>query len=301
MWPGKLRSVLPTHTAMSTNGKTMNRWAIGIGVVLLLGATSAAVIYREDIGQLTHDLNGAKLRSELLLSEKLQLEKDIAGLQSRLADMTEQEAASTRRAGNAERITADAVKRAQDYLARARHNDGLQREVAQLRAVKQDLEAHAAAADMRLAALQQENEQLRGTNNALNEQLALNARGAAMVNNGLLEAVKGGKGRLTVVARRTRDIRMAFDLPEGLSKDVSFKVITPDGKSYEGSDPRISMEVEAHVGEPMASTLPLVDGTERSARVHFHFKPEERLRPGTYRIDIRSGEQYLGTAQVRLR
>ena len=138
---------------------------------------------------------------------------------------------------------------------------------------------------------------------ALAAKLDQQRTGAWMVNNAQVEALRGKKQKLTVKARNTREMRLAFDLPKDLASLANFRIVSPSGKTYQGNDPAISMSFEAPDGEATASLSLIMGGpgSEQPARVHLRFEPKEKLEPGVYTIDVRSGETYLNTVRLSLR
>lgn len=276
-------------------------------------AASLALVTCATIGTTVHIMNEGdrqrsaieqeRLKHERLLGDKLQLEKLNAGLQADLNIEQEGHADARMQIAALERRVKEAQQHARDLEARSRGSNKARKELAE--------------AQKEQARLQQELEGLRATERDLRDQLARarNERellavrldqqqmGAQLVNNAEVDAVRGRQEKLTVVARRTREIRMAFDLPQHLADQARFQIISPKGTSYKGGDPVLSWTIDKPGSEPMAS-VELVEGTTpsaRAARVHMRFNPKEKLEPGVYRIDVHSGETYLNTVLLRLR
>jgi phage shock protein A len=244
-----------------------------------------------------------RLKHERLLGDKLQLEKLMAGLQVELNGAQQDNTDARLRIAELERRIKQSEDRARGLEARSngssrtrkelaaaqQERTGLLNELEALRATERDLRAQLA--------------QARNDHDALAARFEQQQMGAQMVNNAEVEALRGRKEKLTVVARRTREIRMAFDLPQHLAEQASFRIISPKGAQYKGADPALSWTFDKPGHEPMAS-IALIEGSTssaRAARVHLRFNPKEKLEPGVYRIDVHSGETYLNTVLLRLR
>lgn len=290
---------------MHENGKGGNKGTIAIValILLLLGSFAATTYFESEKAAAVSALNNNKLIAERLLGEKLQLEKDVvdrdAVLQSRTEalDSSEQQVEALRL-----RVEA-AVDHSKSLEAAARKSNRLAREVGDLAATKQRLEVQLAAAHTNAQELQEQLGRAVQERDALAADLEQHRDGARMVNNALVDAVRGKNGRLTVVARRAKEIRMAFDLPEGLAKGATFKIISPSGHNYTGTDAAVSMSVDECDDGATASlaTVLLASSRERASRVHLTFKPEHKLEAGTYRIDVMSDGAYLNTVLLNLR
>ena len=271
-------------------------------VLSVLGLGTATYLTFENNG-LSDDLDHNRLRQEKLLAEKLHLEKNIGMLRDRLDKEEQALIASDGQVADLQRRVNEVTERAKDRDQVARRNKDLSGQIAALKQEKDRLEKELNGSLASTQDLQLQLDKLR------QEQLAQAQRhddelaGAQMVNNAEVAAIRGKKDKLTVVARRTREIRMAFDLPQTLAQGASFKVITPDGRSYDGADPAISMTLETEEAEPMASVslMPELLPGNRASRVNLKFSPDKKLVPGTYRVDVLSNGEYLNTVRLKLR
>ena len=186
-------------------------------------------------------------------------------------------------------------------LERLPRTDGKQaRELAELKQTALQLRDQLANAAAKEQELQASADRSNAERDALARQMEQLQAAAHMVNNAELTALKGKKGKLTVKARRTTEVRMAFDLPEDLAKGANYKVTTPKGQNYTGASPAIAA---VHGSEETASMTASgkPSRTIRSSRVDLSFKPKGKLEPGVYKIDVSSGTDYLQTVYLRLR
>lgn len=279
-------------------------WKVAIPittVAAILGSVALLTSGRE-AGQ--PETDALRLANEELLGEKLNLQK-------RLAELEREHTA-------AHASVADAHQRILDLegrlaaAQRAPHqgasntpaaNGRMKRELAAALDGQDRLRRELDAARDGQRTLQQQLDQLRADRDALVASMEQQLRSARMVNNAVVDAVRGKRQHLTVRARRTQEIRMAFDLPEEIAANASFRIISPSGRTHDGGAPSLSVIPDDPTDGATAARFMLASGmgTERAKRVHLKFKPEQRLEPGTYRIDIRSGDLYLNTVMLNLR
>lgn len=284
------------------NGR--QRMVIAALALLTLTGIGTAVYFGSENAALGRSADEAKLTSERLLGEKLQLEKQIAELGGRLSTKSEALTESERKEEDLKRRVEQALARAKGLEGSARKSKDLERQVAELRKTKEQLELTLATNASLEHDLRDQLERTAKERDEFATELAEHKAGAQMVNNAEVDALRGKKGKLTVMARRAKEIRMAFDLPGSMAQGASFKIIAPDGHNYSGADPAISMSLETMEPEPFAAVdlMPeALSDTDRAARVHLKFTPTEKLQPGTYRIDVMAGGEYLNTVLLNLR
>ena len=174
------------------------------------------------------------------------------------------------------------------------------KELAELRSTAQGLRDQLALAlelelDLRMAA-----DKAKADRDLLAHQLDEREVGASMVNNAELTALRGKKGKLTVKARRTNEVYMAFDLPGSLASGAHFTMTSPKGKQYSSAEPVVS--ASRHMSDATASVgLVAKPDAANTSHVDLKFRPTEKMQPGIYRIEIRSGKDYLQTVFLSLR
>ncbi len=287
----------------NSGGSTARKRATIIALVLLTAGVIGTTIFMVGGGsdKVKAAVEKERLENERLLGDKLQLEKRLNDQEGSLHDERKRNTDADARIADLERRVKQAQEHARALEGRARSTDKAKKDLAEAQAQREQLMTQ-------LAELRSSERDLRGQlAQAMADRDAIAARfdqqqqGAQMVNNAEVDALRGKKEKLTVVAKRTRQIRMAFDLPEHLAQQANFKIISPKGRSYEGKDPSIAMSIDPHEGEPMASVELLSGPGSRASRIHLTFRPKEKLEPGLYRIDVRSGDTYLNTVLLRLR
>ena len=293
------------NTASQSTGRGNKEVKVAIIAlsVLLLWSFGATAIFQSRADRATAALNEGKLANELLLAEKLQLEKRLIDLNVRLQHEQEDLATSEHSVRDLQRKVDAAIARSKGLEGAARKSKNLANEVAELRTLEQRMQARLQEAINNEQDLQSQLAKMTQERDDLAAEFEDHKASAQMVNNAEVDALRGKKGRLTVVARRAKEIRMAFDLPQSMAPDASFKIIAPDGRNYAGADPAISMSMDEVENEPIASIdmMPDTPLGDRAARVHLKFAPKEKLIPGTYRIDVMAGGGYLNTVLLNLR
>jgi hypothetical protein len=292
----------------SSNKEDDRRWTtrktlIAALAFLSLCAFATTMYLWNQNREMAANVNNGKLYGERLFAEKLQLEKHIIELNSHLDRRQEALEGSEQRVDELRRRVEEAVQRSRGLQHLTTKNDALTKEVAGLKAVKEQLELELSTAGNNERYLQGQLGQVTSERDSLMVSLEERKAGAGMVNNAEVDALRGKKGRLTVIARRTREIRMAFDLPPSLAQGTTFNIITPDGQSIKGSDPRISMSIDDAGSESLASINCMAGslGNERASRVHLRYTPTDKLKAGTYRIDVMSGGDHLNSVLLNLR
>ena len=283
------------------------KFIAGFVVALLAISMTGMVIYHQSNKILKSGLKDEKLKSESLLSEKLALAKEIEKLKtdiqgwmgkSQNADRLLEEANS--RIGNMEKTIAG-LRRENSALA------SLRKELNELRQIRADLENQLALLDQsnknnlkqlddlraELASVKAERDDLKFNQQAWVENLTDDFR---------LETTRGKKKqRLTVNAARTKKLAVSFEIPESMSGDVNFSIITPQGKTIKSNDPRIKSELIDDNRNLTASLSPVSGEFEISRRIEMTYTPDSRLEPGIYKIQILQKDRRVGSVQLRLR
>jgi hypothetical protein len=292
-------------TQGNSGGTTARKRAIIIAITLLLAGGIGTTIFLANggDGKVRSNVEKEKLENERLLGDKLQLEKRLNDQEGSLRDERTRNTDADARIADLERRVKQAQDHARTLEGKARSTDKAKRDIAEALAQRDKLMNQLAGLQSSERELRDQLAQARADRDAIAARFDQQQQGAQMVNNAEVDAVRGKKERLTVVAKRTREIRMAFDLPQHMAQQASFKIITPKGKAYEGNDPAIAMTFDQPEAEPLAAvnmTEGLAAGA-RASRVHLKFSPKGKLEPGQYRIDVRSGDTYLNTVLLRLR
>lgn len=280
----------------------------GVLTVMFFTALSFALFYSADNKSLNQDLKSEKLLSEKLLSQKLALDKDIAKLKSeiqsyqgknqqldsKLSDLyskltaKEKELTSTTKQKN---ISESRLKKQVDEVNDLKKQ--LQNEIALLNKSLDELKLKNSSLQNTIASLEKTNVDLNKRNDFLNKVAG---------NNYGVEAHKKNE-KLTINAKRTKEIILGFDVPAHMANNLSLTVTTPNGKKYDNATSKtISYNILDEIDQTLvASTEIFVDAHGQSKRVTLNYTPEEKFNKGIYKIDIFHEGTYLGSSQIRLK
>ena len=281
--------------------------AAGVTATLFASLMTLGVIYRNN-SLLTEDIKAEKIRTESLSGEKASLNKEIDKLKKELASL------------NSDNKELDkAVKEAQYRLLEkeaqiaklSKDNaviPSLRKELESIRKIRQELIAQ-------LESLKKENSMMGTEISELNRTIAglrkenqeLHARTnekPMMAYNFRVEPVKSRNDKLTVKAKRAKKIKISFDVnsPKNLTGDVYLKIRSEKDKELEGQTIlAYEMAEEMDDEQMMASTESLVISADEYKRFSVAFDPKDRLDAGVYYVSVFSGNNYLGSAQFKLR
>lgn len=281
-----------------TSPKLIAGVATGLFFASLIGFLNLYKVNSSLEGSLTDQ----KLKSEALLSEKLQLEKSLEKFR---ADLTSLKGLNS----NLDKELGSAVTRLNEREAAYRKLQGQNASLANYKkqyeamvALKRELEETIGGLNTTLAKMQREQQDLSNTIASLEKrnqflQQQVNRSIIASLDQPRIETVKGKKERLTVKARKTQKMKVNVDIPADLN-DLSFRVKNPDGQILGPDDgtiaSRITEDTSLTAGESTTNAKPV-------KRVEMEFSPTRRLAPGTYTVEILNDNKYIGSMQVSLR
>jgi predicted nucleic acid-binding Zn-ribbon protein len=251
-------------------------------------------------------LNKNSLQSEKTLSEKLQLEKEIAKMQKEydfLEGRNTQTDVLIRDLKLKLTQKESAIKSiANDKSASAKYK----KELESLKQMRAQLEAEITKLNGSIANLKSENQRLTGTiasleakNKEMSDRNALLSTIAAT--NFRIDATKGKSDKITVLARQTKKLTLGFDVPESDVETVQFTIHTPSGKSVKQGK-NLAVNIASDNTENLyASVNMFPDITDKKKRLEMIYKPDQKMEKGIYTIDISNKDIYLGSCQVKLR
>ncbi|MDP2336447.1 MAG: hypothetical protein Q8N05_08370 [Bacteroidota bacterium] len=275
----------------------------GGAVIILIVALIGAGLFYNSNRSLTKNLNNEKLKSEMMLSEKLALQKEIETFKSQINSLSGK---NTELDGLLAQ-TSQKLSEKEAQLSRIVRENGniktLKKELAELSQMKKDFESQVLALNESIEKLNAEKNALNQTIASLqeeNKQLTVNLEilSSMTADNYLVETTKR-KDRLTVVAKRAKKMTVSFKVPENIVEDISFKIIKPDGKMVEGKDKGIAYSV---VNSDEGLTASLSGGAIKvSRKIEMIWEPKEKQKPGIYQIEMYNGEKYIGSCNVKLR
>lgn len=280
-----------------------NKIIAATSTALFFVALIAMMIIHDSNRSLEEMLNGAKLKNEATLSEKLSLDKEIKNYKAQLASLQGKNAELDKYLATA---NADLAKKEKELKAAGKYQSNA-KELANLRKMRADLENQVSALIAQIANLE-------GANSDLTQQIAsLTSKNqelksnndlmkAFAANNYRMEASRGKSEKLTVVARKTKRLKMGFDLPQNVVENVQFKIQTPDGTVIDKQEDGLTatlMDIED--GSDLIASLEPMGSFEVTRRIEMKYEPRKKLSKGVYTIDIYNGETYMVSCQVKLR
>ena len=256
---------------------------------------------------LKNDLNQEKIRSETLLSEKLNLEKSITGLKKDLTAMTGRNEELDRIVKKTSAQLATKESEVKKLMAENASLAEVRRKNAELEAMRWKLEEEISNLNMSMEQLIAENTRMSNevtTVTQENETLAVqNALlEALLADNYRAEALRGRQDKLTVAARRTNRLMVSFDVPAEVEEELNFRIITPDGSELSSRDNEsASIKFYSQEGNLLASTAGTSAGNRDTKRAELTYKPDQKLTRGIYRFNVYNGTEYMGSMQLRLK
>lgn len=274
--------------------------ATGAVIFLILALIGTGLFYNSN-KSLTKNLNNERLKSEMMLSEKLALQKEIEIFRNQINSLSGKNS-------ELDKLLAETSKKLSEkeaQLSRIVRENGniktLKKELSDLNQMKKDFESQVLALNESIRKLNSEKDALNQTIASLqeeNKQLAANYEilNSMTADNYLVETTKR-KDKLTVVAKRTKKITVSFKVPENIIEDISFKIVKPDGKTVEGKNNGIACRILNEDEGLMAS----INGGKVSKKIEMTYEPKDKQKPGLYQIEMYNGEKYIGTCNVKLR
>ncbi len=254
-----------------------------------------------------NQLNDEKRKSEVLLSEKLTLNKtiksyktDIEGLQGKIAGLDNSLALANIDIQNKNseigklKIANSSIKSLKEKNAelenlRAQLND----ELAKNKHLLAQANAENAELNNKLILASTNIENLENDNFILKELFSYKYR---------TEAQKGKNDKLTVNAKKTDKLRLSFDLPGNINNNIRFNVVTPDGKELSSDkDFAANIKITENNDGLSASSNQKMGGSVGTKSVVMTYKPTEKMAKGVYQFNLYNEDRFLGSTQLKLK
>ncbi len=268
-------------------------------VIALVGM----IIIHDSNRSLEDLLNGAKLKNESILSEKLSLDKEIKNFKAKLAALQGKNAELDKYLAAAQ---ADLAKKEKELKA-ANSNKTSAKELANFKKMRGDLEKQIEGLTAQIASLEARNADFSSqlaSLTAKNKELTANNElmKAFAANNYRVETSRGKNEKLTVVARKTKKLKVGFDLPQTVVENIQFKIKTPEGKVIDKEEDGLTATiVDMEDGSDLIASLEPMGDFEVTKRIEMKYEPKKKLGKGVYTIDIYNGTTYMVSCQVKLR
>ena len=281
---------------METKVKKTQVIAGTITAILFLSLISGIYYQYQSKLETTNCLAQEKLKAESLLSEKLQLQKDIVDFRSHLDALLSKTKSELEQK----------EKQVKSLIAENGTVKSLKKQLAEMKQIKTNLEKQMDDLNLAMNKLRKENDELNKTLAALkseNEQMAENIKilqGIA-ADDFRVEGIKGKKAKLTVAAKKADKLIASFILPTDATSNVNFKVVLPSGEKIEKKEDGISYVFPDEDEELLVSLDDFRGEMEVSKRIEMTYNPKCKLKSGVYKIEILNGDTYMGSCQIRLK
>lgn len=278
---------------------------IGIAIIILLLLLTAGGFYFNSKNK--KNLNAEKLRTESLLSEKLQVQKELDKIKNDMASLLTKSQASEKELAESQASLSDKEKRIA-YLSRQLSSQN------KSKSEMEELQKEKAALDNSYASLKSEYDKLAAQGQDLKNSLAsLEAEkneltkkidNAALyeTDNFMAFGSRGNKkDKLTFWACRTKKLNLNFEVPQSLTEEISFRVTTPSGKVINPEDKSLTWKITQDPRNFTASLSMLSGEFESSRQVVLTYQSKEKLERGEYKIQILCKDVNIGNCRLKLK
>ncbi len=287
---------------MKTKSTKENIIAVSAIILLVMSVIGTGVYYNSN-NFLNKSLHDEKLKSELILSEKLSLQKEIEKFQSDINSLK----GKNEELDKLLYVTSSKLTEKENRIENLnKDNSSLQnirKQLKELNRLKLEFEEKYLGMERTVANLNKEKENL----NLLlvsaqqeNKQLATNLEilSSMTADNYLIEPTMR-KGKLTAQARRTKKISVNFKVPENMVESISLKITKPDGKQISGNESGLSYTA-SNDDENYFASLSKTE-IKVNKKIEMTYEPKEKLKAGIYKIEMYNANIYIGACNVKLR
>lgn len=285
------------------NNKTTT-W-VGIGIIIILLLLSGAFIVLNSKNK--KSLEAEKLKSEQLLSEKLQVEKDLEKAKADIAACEAKVNELNAKLAEAQSAIAAKDKRIAGLVNQSSALAKTRKELEDLQKSKADLDAEYVRLRSELEAANTQNNTLKTNINKLEtEKSDLSKKLAdALLYESDNFVVYGSRGKttekLTFRAGWTKKLNLNFDVPQNLTDVVTFKITTPSGKTVTPETAELTWKIRDNYRNFTASISPVTGEFEAARQVSMTYAPKEKFEKGEYKIEISTGSIVMGHCRVRFK
>lgn len=290
-------------------GTRKERTVAGITAFILLASVVSSVYFMGTNSTIKGRLNDERLRNELLLSEKLSLNKELYQTVDQIHVINENRKETEELLAQANlKLTGKERELERIKMENAKVND-LREQLTDVREVQDDF-MH------QITVLKMQNETLENENFEHQESMALwqleradyikqikaaTASTTIRVDNHLVDAFKyTTKEKSTVKAKRTKKLVYIIDVPQNIASDIGFNITTPNGKVITYKSKNLSWKVVNNDDSLLASINQFDNEVIASNEVKLTYTPIIKMKPGVYKIGIFHKGKNIGNCRVRL-
>lgn len=278
-----------------------NKIIAGTITAAFIIAAGGAGFYYNKSSKLKSDVNNELLKNEKLLSEKLNLDKQLLFVNNNLDSLqtlSNRLNADLKKENNEKNKISGALN---DAKRKLRKLEALKKEISKLTAQKTELAE-------KVQRLQSENTQLKSQASAMqkkvdqleNENADLNKSIAQLRNmrtNGFLVESLKKNDKTTVKAAKTKSIKTSFILDDAAAEEVLVKLCDSKGKII--SQQKVNV-AGARLKNDLAN-LNYDKETDVQKRIEIEIAPKTKLKKGIYSVKVYNKETYLGENLITLR
>ncbi len=290
-------------------GTRKERTVAGITAFILLVSVVSSVYFMGTNSTIKARLNDERLKNELLLSEKLSINKELYQTVDRMHII------------NDNRMESEELL-AQTYLKLTEKEKELERvkmenaKVKDLRAQLTNLWEVQDDFLHQITVLKMQNETLKEEDSKQQESITLwqlerddymqqiraaSANSMIKADNHQVDAFKyTTKEKSTVKAKRTKKLVFIIDVPQNIASDISFNLTTPNGKVITNKSKNLSWKATNNDESLLASNNQFENEVIASNEVKLTYTPIIKMKPGIYKIGILHKGKNIGNCRVRL-
>jgi len=290
-------------------GTRKERTVAGITAFILLASVVSSVYFMGTNSTIKARLNDERLKNELLLSEKLSLNKELYQTVDRIHVINDNRMESEELLAQANlKLTEKERELERIKMENAKVKD-LREQLAGVREVHDDF-MH------QITVLQMQNETLENENFEQQESMMLwqlerddymkqikaaSANSKIKADNHMVDAFKyTTKEKSTVKAKRTKKLVFIIDVPQNIASDIGFNLTTPNGKVITNKSKNLSWKVVNNDDSLLASINQFDNEVIASNEVKLTYTPIIKMKPGVYKIGILHKGKNIGNCRVRL-
>jgi myosin heavy subunit len=278
------------------------------GFAIIAALLAVAGVLQVNNTKLKDKISGEKIKSENLLSQKLQLDKSLDLTKKDLTDIKGKNSSLEKMILDTNQKIIQKNTEISRLKAQNASMKDLQKKMEELEKLKHQLSEEIQVLNKTLA-------QANAENLKLNNKIATSAKTtselsadnsilrAIVSDNYRTEALRGKNDKLTVNARRTNKLMISFDLPANVSaQEFYFTITTPEGNQFASNKDLVAeIEVAYLQGDLMASTNKITSDATGKSRVEMSYLPNQKLTRGIYTFNLYNSGRFLGSTQLRLK
>jgi len=290
-------------------GTRKERTVAGITAFILLASVVSSVYFMGTNSTIKVRLNDERLKNELLLSEKLSLNKELYQAVDRIHVINENRLESEELYAQASlKLTEKEKELARIKMENAKVKD-LREQLTDVREMQDDFMHQITVLKMQNETLENENfEQLESMSlwqlereDYMKQIKAATANSMIRIDNHQVDAFKyTTKEKSTVKAKRTKKLVFIVDVPQNIASDIGFNLTTPNGKVITDKSKNLSWKVVNNDDSLLASINQFDNEVIASNEVKLTYTPIIKMKPGVDKIGIFHKGKNIGNCRVRL-